>query len=179
MDPFSNEAVTLRPIHASDRERIGGYLNDPAMFGLRQVEPDTLAPLGEQAVAATLDEWAAPKSGLALAIVPADAEDAVGYALCDWGWDAINPWIGVAVAPAHRRRGYGTAAVTLVVRWLFDHTLAHSIQAWTPAWNEPGIAFLEALGFSGAGGVRRAWLRNGEWFDDLAFDVLESEWEGS
>jgi RimJ/RimL family protein N-acetyltransferase len=180
LDPvssFEDDRVTLRPIGASDREQIAGYLNDPAVLGLRQIEGDGLAPIGEAKVAAVVEEWAATKSGLALAICPAGDDGVVGHALCDWGWDAMNPWIGIVVAPEHRRRGYGTAAAALVVSWVFGHTVAHAIQAWTPAWNDPGIAFSSALGFSPAGRVRNAWLRDGMWHDDLAFDLLRSEWE--
>lgn len=177
MDRFVDDLVTLRPIGGSHHDAIAGYLNDPAMLGLRQIEGDGMVPLGEARVMAIVDEWAAKEDGLALAIIPTGGDEVVGHALCDWGWDAMNPWLGLAVAPQHRRRGYGTAASTLVLSWVFDHTIAHTVQAWTPAWNDPGIAFLGALGFSRAGGVRHAWLRDGVWHDDLAFDLLRSEWE--
>jgi RimJ/RimL family protein N-acetyltransferase len=36
--------------------------------------------------------------------------------------------------------------------------------------------FLDRLGFKRAGGIRRAWLVDGEWHDDLAFDLLKPEW---
>lgn len=179
MVSFSDDRVALRPVTAADSERIAGYFDHPEMLGLRQVETDPLAPIGPGAVAAIVDDWVAGTAGLALVVSPAGSDEIVGHLRCDWGWDAMNPWLGVAIASEHRRNGYGSAAADLLLAWLFDQTVAHSVQAWTPSWNDAGVAFLSAMGFAPAGAIRRAWLRDGAWHDDLAFDLLRSEWEAS
>ena len=176
-DVFADGVVTLRPITAADRGAIAAYLNDPAMYGVRQIEHDVLAPLGEKAIEDLIDEWSAARTGIALGIVPAGSDDVAGHVMADWGWDPHNPWIGLAVAPVHRRDGLGIAAAGLVITWLFGQTVARSVHTWTPERNEAGIAFLSSVGLSGAGAARRAWIRDGEWQDDLAFDLLKREWE--
>ena len=176
-DFFANDLIELRAFSSDDHAALAGYLNRPELLGLRQIERDPLAPIGAGVIAATIEEWTAPKTGMALAITPAREDGVVGHVLADWGWDAFFPWVGVAVAPDARRRGYGSAALRLVVDWLFDQTVAHSVHSWTPGWNGSGIAFLESMGFRRAGAMRRAYQRQGEWHDNLGFDQLRTEWE--
>jgi diamine N-acetyltransferase len=176
-DPFSGDLVTLRPIGADDRDDLASYLNDPEMRGLRHMENDPLAPLPAKVIEDAVNAWSNPEHGLNLIVSPTGEDIGVGHAIADWRWDAHCPFVGVAIAPSHRRRGYGRAALDMVLGVLFTQTVAHTVQAWTPSWNDSGIAFLEATGFRPAGAVRRAGRRDDDWYDELAFDQLKREWE--
>ncbi len=43
-------------------------------------------------------------------------------------------------------------------------------------WNEAGLRFAEALGFSPAGRVRRVGILEGRYVDSIPFDLLRTEW---
>ncbi len=178
-DPFANHRISLRPIEPEDRDALAAYLNEPEMRGLRQMDPDHLAPMSVKAIGEAVDRWSEQKHSLNLVVSPAGDDIVVGHVVSDWRWDAGSPFVGVAIAPRHRRRGYGSAAMDLALSILFTQTLAHMVQSWTPSWNEGGIAFLQGRGFSPAGAVRRAGRRDDSWYDELAFDLLKREWEGA
>jgi RimJ/RimL family protein N-acetyltransferase len=176
-DPFSGDVVDLRPIASSDRDDLAAYLNDPDMRGLRQLEDDPAAPLSEGAIEDAVARWAGMQHGMALRVAPAGEDAAVGHIVADWRWDPGSPFVGVAIAPRHRRRGFGSAALDMTLAIVFEQGLAHAVQAWTPSWNEAGIAFLQAAGFTSAGRARRAGRLDDAWYDELAFDQLKREWQ--
>lgn len=178
-DPFAGDVVTLRPIANDDRDDIAAYLNEPEMRGLRQMEQDPLAPLPAKALDDAVAAWSDPEEGLKLVVSPTGEDVVVGHIVAESRWDAHSPFVGISIAPRHRRRGYGSGALDLMLTLLFEQTVAHTVQAWTPSWNDGGIAFLEATGFLPAGGIRRAGRRGDRWFDELAFDQLKREWEAN
>jgi RimJ/RimL family protein N-acetyltransferase len=61
---------------------------------------------------------------------------------------------------AHRGRGYGAEAVTLLTRWLFEHAGAARVQAGTAVSNASMRRVLERLGFT-CEGVMRAFMPEG------------------
>lgn len=103
----------------------------------------------------------------------------VGHVTIDLWWDALQPWVGVGVAPRHRRNGHGRRAASMILEFLFDQTPAHVVIAQAGEWNEPGGQFAEAMGFSVAGRYRHSVRRDGQWRDTITFDLLRSEWEGA
>ncbi len=176
-DSFSNDKVTLRPVAEQDRDDIFGYINAPELRGLRQLENDPLAPLSEKAIDGAIESLSDTDKKLGLVVAPTGQDVVVGHVVSDWRWDAGSPFVGVAIAPRHRRQGYGSAALDVILGLLFRQTVAFTVQAWTPSWNEGGIAFVEAMGFSPAGAIRRAGRRHDDWYEDLAFDLLKREWQ--
>jgi RimJ/RimL family protein N-acetyltransferase len=175
-DLFAGDLVTLRPMATDDGDDLAAYLNEPGMRGLRQMEQDPLAPLSTKALDDVVADWSNPKNGLALVVSPTGEEVIVGHIVGDWQWDAHAPFVGLAIAPQHRGRGYGSGALDLMLAFLFEQTVAHTVQVWTPSWNSAGVSFLEATGFSAAGAIRRAGRRDDRWYDDLAFEQLKREW---
>jgi RimJ/RimL family protein N-acetyltransferase len=83
--------------------------------------------------------------------------------------------IGLALLPECRGRGFGTAAHQLVVRHLFDCTLAHRLEAQTDADNIAEQRALERAGFEREGVLRGARFREGCWRDMLIYGLLRAE----
>ena len=67
--------------------------------------------------------------------------------------------IGIALAPAARGRGIGTAAQRLLVEHLFTTTDVHRIQASTDVENLPEERALERAGFVREGVLRQCQVR--------------------
>jgi RimJ/RimL family protein N-acetyltransferase len=100
----------------------------------------------------------------------------LGHAECDWGWDPHNPSLSVVIAPGRQRQGYGAEVLGLLFSYLFDHTVAHSVTCWIADWNEPARRFAASRGFQEAGRMRRAGIRQGQYFDVMVMDLLRPEW---
>ena len=83
--------------------------------------------------------------------------------------------IAIGLRPAYQGRGIGTEAQRLVVAYLFDHTRAHRIQAFTDAGNRAEQRALEKAGFRREGIIREAQWRAGAWHDQVLYSVLRPE----
>jgi RimJ/RimL family protein N-acetyltransferase len=175
---FRNDRVTLRALETTDVDALHGYLNHPALVGLRYLPwefPDT-TPLSRGQVTDILEAWKKKKKALTLGIELPGSEELVGHVSLSWGWDTHCPTLGVVVAPDHQCAGLGSAALHLVLGHLFGSTPAHNVSGGTSGWNEAGIAFALHHGFTVCGRVPRAGIRDGAWFEDVIVDILRPEW---
>jgi len=167
--------VGLRAIEEDDLDVIAAYLSDPLMAGLRGVDGDRNGPMSRSDLRKRIEDWARPQHGLALAVDR--GEVMVGHVRIDLWWDALCPHLDIVVAPDHRRRGYGSEAGRILLKYVFTETIAHTAQMRTPDWNLAGIEFARTLGFLEAGSARRTGVRDGAYHDDIFFDQLRIEWE--
>lgn len=177
---FRGEQISLRPFEAEDAPGLEVYLNHPDLAGRRYIPdglPDVL-PLARGQVSEVVQRWQQADKELHLAVVQVSKGELVGHVSADWGWDPHNPSVSVVIDPAQQRHGYGSTALRLVLRYLFERTPAHCVTAWIDGWNEAGLAFAEQLGFHHAGQMRRVGLRGGEFYDVVVVDLLRPEWKG-
>lgn len=174
MSWFESDGVRLRSAEVADADALLDYLNLDEVYSDRQLDLNAPWPLTRAEIERHLGE--SSDTGRTFVIETGGA--AVGHVAVDWWWDALQPWFGVVVAPQHRRRGHGRTAAGMMLEFLFDQTPAHVVVADVGDWNEPGIRFAEAMGFSTAGRFRHSVRREGQWRDTITFDLLRREWEG-
>ena len=86
---------------------------------------------------------------------------------------ALN--IGISLFPAHRKRGYGSAAQRALAEYLFATTLTERIEAETDAENTAEQRALERAGFTREGVLRHTQFRAGRWRDNVIYSVLRAE----
>jgi RimJ/RimL family protein N-acetyltransferase len=86
---------------------------------------------------------------------------------------ALN--IGISLFPAHRGRGYGSAAQRILAEYLFATTLVERIEASTDVENIVEQRALERAGFSREGILRHSQFRAGRWRDNVLYSVLRGE----
>ncbi|MDH3308078.1 MAG: GNAT family N-acetyltransferase [Acidimicrobiia bacterium] len=170
--------VALRPFAPGDASELTAYLNRSETSWARYVGPDNPVPLARAAVERLIEEWSDSEAkSMTLALVTAANGEVIGHASAWWGWDAGTPDMAIVVDPRFRGRGFGRDAGTLILRYLFEDTMAWAVHCWIDDWNESGIALATSLGFRQAGRSRCTRRRQGEWVDSLAFDLLRSEFE--
>jgi aminoglycoside 6'-N-acetyltransferase len=93
-----------------------------------------------------------------------------------WGPEASWCWsIAIGLAPEFRGRGIGRVAQRQLVAYLFRHTRAERVQAWTDIANVAEQRALVAAGFQREGVLRGAQWRSGAWHDQVLFSVLRGE----
>ena len=176
---FSTDKITLRPFTPDDAPALHAYLSHPEMTGRRYIpwKFDEVLPLPLKVVEEIIKSWAEQESGFTYALVAKGDQAMVGHATVDWGWDPHMPECVVAIDPEYRRQGYGTQAVTLLLNYLFDFTVAHNVSNWVGEWNQAGRAFAENLGFKNVGQLRRQSYMQGRFYDEVIFDILKPEWK--
>ncbi|MET9255105.1 GNAT family protein [Streptomyces sp. NPDC003717] len=98
-----------------------------------------------------------------------------------WGRpDTSACWsVAIGLVPAAHGRGIGTRAQRLLADYLFDHTRAERVQAWTDHANLAEQRALEKAGFTREGVLRSAQWRGGRWHDQVLFSVLRAERPGA
>ncbi|HEV3154789.1 MAG TPA: GNAT family protein [Candidatus Baltobacteraceae bacterium] len=94
-----------------------------------------------------------------------------GRAETSWCWT-----LGIGIVTDMRGRGIGTQAQRLVADYLFRHTRAERVQAFTDAENAAERRALEKAGFTQEGVIRRGQWRGGSWHDQVLYSLLRSEW---
>lgn len=176
---FQDEKIYLRMFSDADAPVLERYLNHPEMSGRRYIpwRFPGIAPLSSKHVEAILKEWSESEKGFCLAVVTQAHQEVVGHIQADWGWDAHSPHVSVAIAPEHQKQGFGTRALTLVLRYLFEETPAHNLGAdWVAEWNQPALNFLNKNGFAQCGTARWVGMHAGRPFNMIVHDLLRREW---
>lgn len=70
--------------------------------------------------------------------------------------------VGVCIwAPGDRHRGYGRAAVTVLVDWATGYLGLRRLEAWIVDGNEPSLKLFTRLGFQHEGTLRERYLAAG------------------
>jgi RimJ/RimL family protein N-acetyltransferase len=83
--------------------------------------------------------------------------------------------MGIGLLPEARGHGYGAEAHRLLVRYLFEHTTVHRIEAVTEVGNAAEQRALEKAGFAREGVMRGECWRGGEWRDTVIYSILRTD----
>lgn len=82
---------------------------------------------------------------------------------------------GVAIGEEYRGRGYGSEAITLLLRYFFEELRYQKATVTVYAFNTASIALHEKLGFQLEGRVRRMVYTKGQYFDEFFFGMTSEE----
>ena len=176
---WQGKLVRLRGVEPSDAETFARWnLDSEAARELEFVWP----PVSLAFIRRDLEE-------LSLRKLEADAftwvmEDAAGEAVgsisthhCDHRRGVFQ--YGLSVAREHRRRGYATEAVRLVLEYYFGELHYQKCLVGVHSNNPASIALHERLGFVREGTLRRMVYTGGRFHDVHHYGMLKEEWEQS
>jgi RimJ/RimL family protein N-acetyltransferase len=104
----------------------------------------------------------------------------LGYArLSRIEWSNGNGWIRLAIGdPADRRKGYGSEALSLLLRIAFTELNLHRVTARIPCCNATALAFFRKHGFVEEARRRQAIRLDGRTWDEVIVGLLRGEWTG-
>ena len=86
---------------------------------------------------------------------------------------------GLSVAREHRRRGYATEAVLLVLKYYFEELRYQKCLVGVHSNNPESAGLHERLGFVREGTLRRMVFTGGRFHDLHQYGMLKEEWEQS
>lgn len=112
------------------------------------------------------------------AVISGGQGEPAGYIIVTGLTDANRSVCIQRIALKQKGRGYGTEAMRLIVRWIWEETEAHRIWLDVKAGNRRARRVYEAAGFVHEGTLRDC-LFDGEQFESLSImSILRSEYKG-
>ena len=167
------QTVSLRPIERDDVAAIHSWDS-------RERWPDVSPkPWTGRTLTALLAEfdngkWSGSDTAVAFAV---EADGRLVGTTSLWSIDAHNRngHLGVALDPAARGQGYGSAACRALLEYAFVDRGLHRVQLECLATNEAAIRTYKAVGFVEEGRLREsAWVR-GVFVDEVIMSLLPAD----
>ena len=172
---LSGPSVTLRELRASDAPSLFAMLtaDDVARF----ISPPPASLDGfERFIAWTLRQRR--EGTYACFAVTLDASDTAvgifqlrsletGFGTAEWGFAIGSPYWGSSAFQE---------GAELMVQFAFDAVGVHRLEARAAVRNERGNAALRKLGAVREGRLRRSFLKNGEYYDQNLWTILDEDW---
>jgi len=175
---LASETVTLRELRLSDAPSLLAMLAADEVVRFISPPPDTVEGF-ERFIAWTHAQRAAGQY-ICFAVVPKGYDVAVGlfqvrqlepgFGTAEWGFAIGSPFWGTGVFSEGAR---------MVVDFVFEEVGVHRLEARAAARNGRGNGALRKLGAVQEGVLRRSFLRNGEYLDQLLWSILDEDWRQS
>lgn len=84
---------------------------------------------------------------------------------------------GIDIGRNHQRKGYGTEALLLVLRFFFQELRYQKVTIGVYSFNHQSIRFHQSLGFKEEGRLRRMVFTRGEYFDEVYLGLTGEEFQ--
>jgi RimJ/RimL family protein N-acetyltransferase len=167
--------VTLRELRLSDAPSLLSMLATEEVARFISPPPTTVEGF-ERFIAWTHRERAAANYAC-FAVVPHGMDTAIGifqvrqlepgFATAEWGFAIGSPFWGT---------GMFVDAAALVVDFAFEVIGTHRLEARAAVQNGRGNGALRKVGAIQEGVLRRSFLRNGEYLDQVLWTILDEDW---
>lgn len=83
---------------------------------------------------------------------------------------------GITIKQEHRRKGYASEALLLVMRYYFQELRYQKVTVTIYSFNEASVRLHERLGFQQEGRIRRTIFTRGQFFDELIYGLTKEEY---
>ena len=167
--------VTLRELRLSDAPSLLAMLTTEEVSRFISPPPTTVEGF-ERFIAWTHRERAAGNY-VCFAVVPHGMDTAIGifqvrqlepgFGTAEWGF---------AIGSAFWGTGVFVDGAKLVVDFAFDVVGAHRLEARAAVANGRGNGALRKIGALQEGILRKSFLRNGEYLDQMLWTILDEDW---
>lgn len=179
---FEAQDVRFGPIdHEAHPEIESRWTHDAEFMRLMELKPiRPLSPASVKKQYEDLEKQMEEDKNLYYFTIRAREDDhLIGKAMVEWiDWANGNGFIRLGIgAESDRRKGYGSQALGMLLRYSFGELNLYRVTAVLPAYNEGAIRLLHKFGFMEEIRRRKAMHRDGEFWDILSFGLLNSEWK--
>ena len=175
---LTGEQVTLRELRASDAPSLFSLLTTQEVARFISPPPSTvegferfIAWTLRQRTAGTYACFAVTLKGFDTAIgIFQVRETEPGFGTAEWGFAIGSPFWGTGVFEE---------SAQLVLEFAFDTLDVHRLEARAAVRNGRGTGALLKLGAVPEGVLRKSFLRNGEYLDQVLYAIVEDDWRAS
>lgn len=175
---LTGEKVMLRELRLSDATSLVAMLATEEVARFISPPPTTVEGF-ERFIAWTHRERAAGNYAC-FAVVPHGMDAAIGifqvrqlepdFVTAEWGFAIGSPFWGTGVFADSAR---------LVVDFAFETIQTHRLEARAAVANGRGNGALRKIGATQEGLLRKSFLRNGEYLDQVLWTILDDDWKRS
>jgi RimJ/RimL family protein N-acetyltransferase len=171
---FKGNKINLRIMEKEDLPTYAKWMNDPAFLG------EFIIPLFRPLASFEKTFGEVKPDSATFIIETKDGIPAgwVSHFMTRFGGYQSTKEIGYMVAPEHRKKGFCTEAVTIILDYLFLDKELQRIQALTVEENIPSQRVLETNGFKKEGTLRNLIFNRGCYRNCTLYSILRDEWEG-
>ena len=172
---LSGSIATVRELRLSDAPSLLAMLTTEEVARFISPPPTTVEGF-ERFIAWTHRERAAGKY-VCFAVVPNGMDTAIGmfqvrqldpgFSTAEWGFAIGSQFWGTGVF---------LDAANLVVEFAFEELGAHRLEARAAVGNGRGNGALRKVGACQEGVLRKSFLRNGEYLDQVLWTILHDDW---
>jgi RimJ/RimL family protein N-acetyltransferase len=178
---FEGQDIRFGPIdHEKDPEIESKWTHDSEF--MRMMETNPARPMSAAMIKKQyekLEKQVEEDKNLYHFMIRSKADDRLmGKASIQWiEWANGNGFIRLGIGAAEdRRKGYGTQALRMLLRFAFAELNLFRLSAIVPEYNEGAIALLHKLGFVQEVCRRKSLERDGRRWDLYVFGLLSEEW---
>jgi RimJ/RimL family protein N-acetyltransferase len=166
------DSVTLRTVERDDAAFVQRSSTDPEI----RVPLGVRFPRNEAEVESFVEESIEGEDGLSMLVC--DGETPAGIVGAK-DTNRERPELVFWLVPDYQGRGYGSAAVSLLVDYLFRTFSIAGVTARAFETNRASIGLLESLGFQREGRLRNQRFVDGDHVDVVLYGLLREEWDGN
>lgn len=179
---FEGQDIHFGPIdHEKDPEIESKWTHDSEFMRLMEIGP--ARPLSAAIIKKQyekLEKRIEEDKNLFHFMIRAKADDRLlGKAWIEWiEWANGNGRICLGIgASEDRRKGYGTQALRMLLRFAFAELNLFRVTAFVPEYNDGAMALLQKFGFVQEVCRRKSLERDGRRWDLYVYGLLRDEWQ--
>ncbi len=175
---LSGKLVTLRELRTSDAHPLFAMLTSEEVSRFISPPPSTVEGF-ERFIERSLDERSAGQCAC-FAVTLQGFDTAIGvfqvreteprFGTAEWGFAIGSPFWGTGVF---------VEAAELVLQFAFDILGVHRLEARAAVSNGRGNGALVKIGAVQEGVLRKSFLRNGRYLDQILYAIVEDDWRAS
>jgi diamine N-acetyltransferase len=165
MPLLKDDIITLRALEPTDLDALYKWENDTTLWEVgSSISPYSRKQLWEYINNYDGDIFSAHQ--LRMMIINNATDEVIGT-IDIYDFDATNrrAAIGVLIDHDQARKGYGTAAVNLILNYASSALGLHQVYVYVPIDNKPSIKLFRKCGFKSAGCLRSWLCRRGTYAD--------------
>jgi RimJ/RimL family protein N-acetyltransferase len=177
MNYWESDLIRLRGLEAEDAATLHAWNSDSETArGLSFIQPPSSLTSVKDWVAERIKQGAADDE--IYCVIENKAGEFVGMINSHHCNRRVGVFqYGVAVRAEHRRHGYASEAVRMLVRYFFEELRYQKVNVVVYSYNEASIRLHERLGFQLEGRLRRTLYTNGRFHDQLFYGMTREEFK--
>jgi len=173
---FTGEKVRLRAYEKEDIKKAQEYINDPEIKHL--LTPNVPFPITLADETKFIEGISAFKDEYSFAIETLDSLYIGGCGLNRVDWKNRSCIVGIFIGDkSYWGKGYGTDAMNVLIKFIFDEMNLNRIQLNVYSYNERAIKSYEKSGFVKEGVLRQALYKGGAYHDEIIMSLLKEAYE--
>lgn len=173
---FTGSSIKLTAPREGDENIMQNWYNDCSFT--RNMDTSTARPRAPLELKNYLEEISRSKRDFHFQIRLLETDELIGCIVLDGiQWNNGCCMLAVGIGPAEcRGKGYGTEAMSLVLRYAFQELNLHRVGLNFISYNTRAQGVYERLGFRYEGTVREYVHRDGDFYDLVYMGMLQEEW---